>query len=212
MVMFQKNATIRPVAITGSSRTNTITIRPAAGSSLITLSGGTGSVFLLDNIDNLIIDGRPGGTGASRGIFMRSTANDTPALLTLGDVQNVVIRNCSLIANNDNSSNGLLNITSSLVTEGCDNWTITECEFIGNGLDVSNNPIGSNNMIYVTGITTNPHDTLIITNNIFRDMFSPTNAGFTHNGIYVVSNVRYSVISGNSVYMTMTSAPSYTVA
>lgn len=204
-----ENATIRPVAITGSSRTNTITVRPAAGSSLITLSGGTGSVFLLDNIDNLIIDGRPGGTGASRGIFMRSTANGTPALLTLGDVQNVVIRNCSLIANNDNSSNGLLNITSSLVTEGCDNWTITECEFIGNGLDASNNPIGSNNMIYVTGITTNPHDTLIITNNIFRDMFSPTNAGFTHNGIYVVSNVRYSVISGNSVYMTMT--PSYTV-
>jgi len=202
-----EGTTIFTSAVAGSSRTNTITIRPAAGSSLITLRNvsntTSGVVFNFDgSLDNVIIDGRPGGTGSSRGLRLISEQGGSPVILGYGDAQNITIRNCMISGNNNNSSNGLLNITSTNLTNGNDKWTITENEFVGYGLDAANNPIGSNNMIYITGVVGAEHDSLTITNNIFRDMYCPTNLPFNHNAMVLGSGIRVATVTGNAIYMT----------
>jgi hypothetical protein len=185
-------STIRPTPIPGSSTNNTVTVRPVLGSPTITISMSN-SVFLLDNVDNLIIDGRPGGVGTTRGLYLQSTSNGTPVIYQFGDVQNVTIKYCTFKAINDNSSSGMLVLSSSGITDGADNWTISNCDF---------NCLGSNNAIYVTASASGTTDNLVITNNIIHDLYSATNASFTHNGIYVISNVTSATITNNSIYNT----------
>ena len=127
--------------ITGSSTTNTITIRPQAGVSSITLGPATGNVFILNGVDNLIIDGRPGGVGTTSGLFLKANSLGAAAINTAGDVENFTLRYCSLQANANTPYSGIITVNASSVT-GCDNMTITNCNFNG---------YGSNNGIFVLG-------------------------------------------------------------
>jgi len=62
----------------GASASNTITIRPAANFSTVTLTTSVGNqaVIELEDADYLILDGRPGGVGNTRAIILKCTANN----------------------------------------------------------------------------------------------------------------------------------------
>ncbi len=59
----------------GGSVTNTITLRPAAGNTGETISGSSATgIFVLDNADYIIIDGRPGGSGNTADLKIENLA------------------------------------------------------------------------------------------------------------------------------------------
>lgn len=66
----------------GASAANTITIRPAAGVSSVTMSGTTGSssaLIKLDDADWINIDGRPGGIGTTRALTLDQQGTSSTA-------------------------------------------------------------------------------------------------------------------------------------
>lgn len=78
---------------TGVSATQTITIRPAANFSTITLSApvAMGHLIELNDADFLILDGRPGGVGTSSAITLNNTAtNGNTIALTNGACNNII--------------------------------------------------------------------------------------------------------------------------
>jgi len=74
-----------PILLTakaGASATNTITIRPAAGVTAVTISGTTGSssaLIKMDDADWVIIDGRPGGVGTTRALTLDQQGTSSTA-------------------------------------------------------------------------------------------------------------------------------------
>ncbi len=66
----------------GASAANTITIRPAPGTTGLAITGSTGSntaLLKLDDADWIIVDGRPGGVGTTRGLTIHQTSSTTTA-------------------------------------------------------------------------------------------------------------------------------------
>lgn len=65
---------------TGTTATNTITLRPAAGVSLVTVPGNTnGKILVLDNVNYHILDGRAGGTGTGQNLKIQNLASGASA-------------------------------------------------------------------------------------------------------------------------------------
>ncbi len=65
---------------TGTSSANTITLRPAAGVSQVTISGNlNGKILILDNVNYHIIDGRAGGTGTGMNLKIQNLSTATSA-------------------------------------------------------------------------------------------------------------------------------------
>ncbi len=79
----------------GASAANTITIRPAAGTALISIAATVSGLplFRLNNADYIIFDGRAGGVGTARGLTIQNnatTANSAQVELINGSSNNVI--------------------------------------------------------------------------------------------------------------------------
>ncbi len=91
-------------AITGSSSSNTITVRPQTGAGGLSISSSSGvATFQFNGCTNLIIDGRPGGSGSftkGTSLAIVNTSSAAPALLYTNDTRFVNVQYCDLQSNN----------------------------------------------------------------------------------------------------------------
>jgi hypothetical protein len=78
--------------LTGSSESNAVNLRPAAGVTGINFNSNASQTFNLDQTDYLIIDGRPGGTGITNEIIISNTSTAGNSIKFINDASNNIIK------------------------------------------------------------------------------------------------------------------------
>ncbi|MBI1838126.1 MAG: T9SS type A sorting domain-containing protein [Flavobacteriia bacterium] len=131
--------TITLGVLTNKSTSNTVTIRPASGSTL-NFSGTASSIFTLDGANWIIIDGRANGIGASAWTLINSSSTASKRVFTfINDASNNVIKYFTIKGDNSSTSTntaGLILFSTTTGTTGNDANTIDNCTISEN----SSNP------------------------------------------------------------------------
>jgi len=178
----------------------TVTISPnlATVRTLTYTPPGTATdMIVLNGTDNLIIDGRSGGSGNYLQFVSTETAESV--FRTMGDCQNITIRNCIIVSDNAASgitTGGALRVDEDQTTTGCDNMQILYNRFDDNNGAVSMCDAIQINAPNTAGVVMTG---LEITGNEFRNI--------NGRGIYIVSragSVNQSLIRWNHFYATST--------
>jgi hypothetical protein len=200
-IVFNNNA--------GSSASNTVTIRPAAGATNLMITNGTSNnTIRLNGMDFLTFDGRAGGTGSSRNLSIETNNNLGAAIMLTNDALNNTIRFCNVRGGASTngaggSSGGMLGIieinTNTAGTTGCDNNTISNC-LIANNNSSTLTPISG---IYCRGNSiARTNNNIVIRNNEFNGIRE-----YGYNGANKYSGIIHfdafnsdAVIEGNSIY------------
>ncbi len=172
---------------TGTSASNTITFRPAAGVTgkvISALAAGT-PILLLDDADYTIIDGRPGGVGNDPDLTFENlgTTSGSYTFRFLNGATNNVIQYC-VVKNNTQTTAGPRAIeigTSASNPTGNSDNTIS-----------FNDIVGGRSGIGFAGTTTNPNQNNMVVNNSISD--------FGYAGIWVLSSTHNTTIQGNRIF------------
>lgn len=186
----------------------TITFRPQAGATnlSITSANSQGTLLIqgsntLNFNDYYIIDGRPGGVGASKELTISNTFVGTAyAILLENDASNNVIQYCNIRSQNSATSSGGGTIVFGNTTfpNGNDNNTISNN-------DIFDAPGGTPTVaIYSNGSTNTvaaQNNNNIISNNNIYNYFNPT---FSSAGILLANGSSFWSITGNHFYQTVT--------
>lgn len=118
-------------AISGASATNTITIRPAAGATGLSITGNSAGAPILD-VDGgrwWRVDGRPGGAGTAKELTIENTDNvntlgGSVAIRHINCAQNIIVRYCNVRSSNKALVGGVINFGQGTLTDGNSNNTI----------------------------------------------------------------------------------------
>ncbi|RPI73078.1 MAG: T9SS C-terminal target domain-containing protein [Ignavibacteriales bacterium] len=148
-----------PVTISersGSSASNTITLRPAAGNSSesIVTSISNDPTILLDGVDFFILDGRPGGIGSTADLLVQNTIMSGTSSHTIEFINGAsdnIVRYCNTL-NGTAATSGPRNIFfGTSVSTGNNNNLVEFCNINGGrsgvGLDGSTGILNSGNTI-----------------------------------------------------------------
>ncbi|AMS25804.1 hypothetical protein AEM51_01065 [Bacteroidetes bacterium UKL13-3] len=197
-----------------TTSTNRITIRPSSGvSSAINFDGSIfTSTALIDfnGAKNVIIDGRPGGTGTNRFIaFNQRNIGTFPTIRFINDAQNDTLRFISVSGQNTSTASGVIFISNTTTTTpagGNNNLAISNCNI--NGLS------NTANCIFGSGsaLPADNKNVTISNNNIF-DFFLN---GSSPTGLIAGAGSSNWTIDANNFYQTATrnslSIPAMTIA
>ncbi|MBS1552459.1 MAG: hypothetical protein JST15_10390 [Bacteroidetes bacterium] len=174
---------------TGSSSSNTVTVRPDAGNTgEIISSSNTGGILNIDNADYVIIDGRPGGTGSVPDLEIRNTVttgtNSSTVAMINGATNCVIkyIKSYNATENTTGPKNVVFRTSVSNPTGNSDN-IVENCYISGGRSGVSSD-----------GTLANPNRNNIVRNNTIVDW------GF--NGIWFLNGSADMIIEGNTIYNT----------
>ncbi|MBI5727619.1 MAG: hypothetical protein HY965_07185 [Ignavibacteriales bacterium] len=173
-----------------------VTIRPAADATNIVIAGSSNSgVIILDGVDRIVFDGRPGGTGTDKHLTIRNYAYgaNVAAVYMQNDASNNVIRYCNLKAIDTTTSGGVIKIGGSTGSTGNDANTIDNCD-----INADSSAVG----IYSAGSTGLENNNGIISNCTIHDFYVSPNSSSTTYGIRISSGNSGWTISGNSIYQT----------
>ena len=180
--------------ILASSAVNTVTIRPATGSTASITSGNATGTLLLDGLDYLTLDGRPGGTGASKTLVVENTNTSGYAIRFANDATNNTLRDLTIKGVSTSSSGGVVVFSTSSGTLGNSNNTITNSDI----RDGATLPL---NGIYASGTAAANNINNTISNNYIYNFFS---AGSSSYGINIGSNNSAWTITGNHLFQQAT--------
>ncbi len=128
---------IFPVTFTnrGTTETNTITLRPAAGNTGEVLSGNSSTgILVFDDADYVIIDGRPGGAGNSVGLKIEnlaSTGTNANTIVYKNGSSYNVLRYVHAVNYTQNTSGPRTIVFSTSSTTGNSNNVVRNCKIEG---------------------------------------------------------------------------------
>ncbi len=176
------------------SASATITIRPATGATGLSITGSSATALIdLNGSSFVTIDGRPGGTGATRDMTISNTSTGGPAVRFINGASGTTLEFLQIRGVNT-ASTGVVNLSTTTAVTGNSNNTIDNND-IRDGATAPLNGISS------TGTTTlgleNNNNTA--SNNSIFNFFSAT---VDHNGILLGAGNTNWTISGNSIYNT----------
>lgn len=193
LTAYNGSSEVFPINLTsrsGSSSSNTITIRPDAGNTgeQIVTSITNNPVIKFNDADYVILEGRPGGVGSSRDLTIQNTSTSNQQANTIqliNGATNNVIKFCNSLNATENISgpaNVFLDFSVSNLS-GNSNNLITECNIIGGrtGVRSSGTPTAKNNNNTVSNCS------------IF-------NYGFT--GVWHESGTNNFLVENNIIYQT----------
>ncbi|HJW30981.1 MAG TPA: hypothetical protein VJ508_17245, partial [Saprospiraceae bacterium] len=176
--------------------TNTVTIRPAAGSPLLSIIGANAGPTIDFNTGNWWrIDGRPGGVGTSKGLVISNTNVGGQAIRFINDASNNIVRFCDVQGVNTSTTSAVVLFSTTTGTTGNDKNLIDNCDIH----DGATTPV---NCIFSSGTSTsinhfNSNNT-VSNCNIFNN-FSATLASIA---IILTTGSTEWTITGNSFYQT----------
>lgn len=174
----------------GTSSTNTITIRPAAGATgkLISATSAGAPILLFSDADYVILDGRPGGTGTTSELTFENLATTSGSftLRYLDGATNIVVRYCKIINNTMNTAGPrAIEIGTSAANPSGNSDLLIEFNEI----------IGGRSGIGLAGTPANPNLNIQILNNKIYN--------FGYSGIWVLSNSNNLLIQENEIFQTV---------
>ncbi|GAB3852395.1 hypothetical protein GCM10028822_20030 [Hymenobacter terrigena] len=190
----------------GATATNTVTIRPAAGATNLTIASAAAQTFNISGGKYLVLDGRPGGTGTALELTVANTSTSGVAIQFTSDANNNIVQYCQVKGVNTSITGGVITFTSTATAGGNSNNTIQNNR-------ISDGATTPNNLIYSVGsaTTTAANRANSVLNN---ELFNFFNAGASSSAINLANtnpngNTGWS-ISGNSIYQTV--ARTYTTS
>jgi hypothetical protein len=191
--------------ISGTSATNTITIRPAADVSsalAITSSNSTGTISHNQG-SYFIFDGRPGGAGTNKFITIENTSTSGYAVNYQNESSNNALLYLTLKSQNTSTSSGTIVISSTTGANGNDNNTIEYNDICA----VNASSATPTNAIYAAGSTATSasnNSNNVVSNNTIRDFYNSTSTTNGGSGVYIVTGNTDWTISNNSIFQTQT--------
>lgn len=196
-----------PVTIpnfTGSSASNTITFRPQAGATGLSItSANTTGTILFDGGDYVTFDGRPGGTGSSRELTIQNTnVGNSYAIRFVNDATHNNISYCVVSSANNNAAGATIVLAGTNGTEGNDDITIDNNEITGVSLAIT-----PNNAILSAGSTGSAvlhNNNVVISNNSILNFYNSTGSMA---GILVTQGSSDWTITGNNFNHTFSGTP-----
>ncbi len=184
----------------GTTRTKTITIRPASNVTNTPISGSNALAMILFNGCKYVkFDGRPGGIGTNIALTINNDVllNANTILFQNGATADSIMY-CNIRGNSSTQSSNniaVINFSTSTTAKGCDSNVIANCLVHGgdynlpNVLIISSGTIGKENSL-----------NLIINNHLY-DYANTTSSFFlTVAAIQIGENSKNSTISGNHIY------------
>jgi len=175
----------------GSSNTNTLTIRPAAGiTTPFAITVADTALAFGKSVNNVIIDGRPGGTGTDKMITITGSSTLYPTICFRDDASNNIIRYCT-VKGRTTGSTGVVTFGTTGRTIGNDNNTIEYCDITADG---TNYP---KYLIYSSGTYNKDNDGLKVDNNNLSDFFMP---GSSDAAVYISSNSKDATVTNNKIF------------
>ncbi len=171
--------------------TDAVVIRPASGvSGTATELSATGALVILDSINSIRFDGRPGGSGSGDWAFSNTNSDivfefrngaqyDTLSYLTIkSDIQSITA--------------GVVNFAGTTNDKGNSYNVVMNSDITG----YSSTPT---NLIYSSGNASYPNDYNTIEANNLYDFFNATE---DPHGVYLAANSNYWTIKNNRLYQT----------
>ena len=114
-------------ALNGASAVNTVTLRPAAGATALSISSAAAQTLDLNGAQFLTIDGRPGGTAAAQ-LTIANTSPSGAALRFINEASTNTVRYATLRGVNIFDSGGVLVFSTTTGANGNDNNTVDHCD------------------------------------------------------------------------------------
>jgi len=189
----------------GGANYTSVSISPSGGA-MRTISGNLSNPLIdLNGADNVTIDGlNTGGNGLRFQNLTTSNANPASVFRFFDGATNNTITNCEILGSTLATLSGLINFSTSTVSGGNSNNTISYNSFSNAG---GNRPL---NVIYSAGTSGNENTDNNLIGNLFYNHFSTTTSS---QGINIQSNSIDWLIEGNSFYETnaISSTSSYTI-
>lgn len=194
-------------ALNGASAVNTLTIRPAAGATALSISSSdtTAATVDLNGAQYVTIDGRPGGVGSNAGsgggaasqLTIANTSTSGVALRFINEAGGNAIQYIRFEGVNTSTTSGVVVFSTTTGPSGNDNNTIDHCD-IGDGASTPAN------CLYALGATTttaqNNSGNTVSNCNIFNFSSATT---FARGLVLNAGNTDWT-ITGNSFYQTAT--------
>lgn len=156
----------------------------------------------LNGADNVVIDGRTGGSGAANNLMFVNESIEGSTISFINSAQNNIVRFCKVRGLKNSATGGIVEFLTSSSGSGNDNNSL-----LNNDISVFNNSIGSrvSNAIYSQGSTNANNSSNIISNNNIYDTWSKS-ASSTH--INLSDNSSAFTVSHNNFFETTTFTPS----
>ncbi|MBL1153402.1 MAG: T9SS type A sorting domain-containing protein [Ignavibacteriota bacterium] len=174
-------------AKSGGSAANTITIRPAAGSTGKSVSASsTSGILVLNDADYIILDGRPGGVGSAADFKVENlstSGTNSNTISMLNGASNNIIQYVHVVNNTQNTAGPRAIVLGSTTTTGNDNNLITNCIIEGGRSGIG-----------IAGSSTIPNQNTAITQ---CEIF---NWGYA--GIWLLSGALNVTMESNKIYQT----------
>ena len=206
-----------------ASASKTITIRPQTGATalLITSTNATATIDL-NGANNVIIDGRPGGSGTTSQLTISNTATGSSCdIRFINDATNNTITYCTLLGSTSTSFGVVLfstgvatgndgnTLSSNLISAAGSNFPLNGIYSLGSSttVDNSSNTITSNSISdyfsaasATNGMNINSNNSgwTITNNKLFQTATRVYTTANTHNGIFISSGFGYT-ITGNTI-------------
>lgn len=172
----------------------TVTIRPSTTTLRTLTCDDSIAVINLNGADNVVIDGRPGGSGTTSYLTIRNTNTYGSVFRFINDARGNNIRYCTIEGSNSVATRGVIEFMTGS-SQGNDNNTISN----NNIKDGSTTP---QLMIYSQGSTSSTgiyNSSNTISNNNIYNFYRP---GQTCSGVRLGAGSTDWTISGNSFYQT----------
>lgn len=200
-----------------TTATNTLTVRPQAGATALSISSAdiTAATVDLNGAQFVTIDGRPGGVGSHSGsggglasqLTIENTGTTGIALRFINEASNNTLRYINLRSENTNRDTGTVFFSTTTGANGNDNNTVDHCD-IGDG--ASTPATGLHSMGTTTATAQNNSGNSVTSCNIFNFHSTTTTA----KGVFIDSGSKDWTLTGNSFYQTVsrTGVPSLVTA
>jgi hypothetical protein len=175
-------------AFTGSSATNTVTVRPAADATGLTITSSAAQTIDLDGATYVIFDGRPGGVGSAQELTIENTSTSGNAVRFVNSASHNTLQYVTL--KGVNTSSGVVHFAGAGAGSGNDDNLIDHC-------DLRDGATTPRFLVHSFGTSGQENSGNTLSNNRFRNFFRASAGSF---GVYIAGGNTAWTISGNSFY------------
>lgn len=183
---------------TGNSVYTAVNVFPTVSG--IEISGNiNGRIIDFDGADNIIIDGRVNGSGASKSLTIKNlnTGTSVSTIRFINSAENNTVRHCILASSSRaTTAGGTVFFSTSAAGNGNSGNTISDCDITTADSNTDNRPMNS---IYSSGTIGFENKNNTISNNNFYGFFRPAASSY---GVNINSSSQNWTIRNNSFYET----------